>query len=832
MKTKKTKLLFIPMLSLALIGTLFISDILKTNLRIAEKQALEIASTAEAGLQTEIVKRLKAVPEDINKQEYNQIKNSLMRFVEINKDVRFAYIYVEKDEKIYFLVDSESVNSEDYSPPGQEYSEADDATFQALKQSEPIITKPAKDRWGNWVSILIPMKDFKTGNIIAVFGMDYPAKLWITNAIFRISIIVSFIICLLLLMISMYIILIKNMSLREEKLKLALANDKLGDKEEIFRTLFEQSPLGITFGNYNNRIVEANPMFEKIIGRSKEDVIKIGWEAITYPEDLLKNLDYYEKFMTGEIDGFSMIKRYVRPDGSIVWVNMKMAPIKIADKEYISHVCIIEDISERMQTRTDLEESERSYAMLLSNLPGMTYRCKYDRAWTMQFVSGGCYDLTGYRPESLLYNKELTFNDLITPYYRELLWDKWVQILYNKEIFKEEYSITTATGEVKWVYEQGQGVYDDKDEVVAIEGIIIDITDRKKREDEITYLHYHDVLTGLYNRIFFEKEKVRLDSEGQYPLSVIIGDINGLKLINNTIGYSGGDKLIVTIATILKTCCREADILARTGGNEFGILLPKTGAEAADKIIKKIGDACEQYKKDSKEEAYYISISTGVATKMNADELLSDIIKDADDSMYRHKLLQNRSLHSSIIASMKSTLYEKDQKTEEHAQRLIALSKTIGQSMNLTDKQLNELELLSTLHDIGKIGISDGILNKPGKLSDEEWVEMRKHPEIGYRIAMATPELSQIADYILSHHERWDGTGYPQGLKGKEIPLLSRILAVADSYDAMTTDRPYRKALTEETAIGEIKKCSGTQFDPEIADLFLKNLPNIILDKG
>jgi len=141
--------------------------------------------------------------------------------------------------------------------------------------------------------------------------------------------------------------------------------------------------------------------------------------------------------------------------------------------------------------------------------------------------------------------------------------------------------------------------------------------------------------------------------------------------------------------------------------------------------------------------------------------------------------------------------------------------------MKLTVEQLNELELLSTLHDIGKIGVSDNVINKPGKLTCEERVLMNKHPEIGYRIAMASHELLPIANYILCHHERYDGKGYPQGLKGEEIPLLSRIIAIVDAYDAMTEDRSYRKAMAMENAIHEIKKNSGTQFDPEIVKIFV-----------
>lgn len=207
------------------------------------------------------------------------------------------------------------------------------------------------------------------------------------------------------------------------------------------------------------------------------------------------------------------------------------------------------------------------------------------------------------------------------------------------------------------------------------------------------------------------------------------------------------------------------------------------------------------------------------------------IIKVAEDNTYRYILLPDESLHSSIISSIKTILLEKSQETEEHAQRLVELSKTIGKKMNLTDEQLDELELLSVLHDIGKIGVNDSILNKPGKLTEEEWVEMKKHPENGYRIAMSTPELVSIANYILCHHERWDGKGYPQGLKGPNIPLFSRILAIVDAYDAMTQDRLYRKAITKETAIAEIKRNAGTQFDPEIAEIFIEAFYKKIEDK-
>lgn len=366
--------------------------------------------------------------------------------------------------------------------------------------------------------------------------------------------------------------------------------------------------------------------------------------------------------------------------------------------------------------------------------------------------------------------------------------------------------------------------FDSYGKILGLIGISRDITERKKKEEEILYLTYHDSLTGLYNRTFFDEEIHRIDNVDQLPVSVIIGDVNGLKIINDAFGHDEGDKLLCEIAKIISSCLRPGDIAARIGGDEFGILLPKTDSQTVQSVVKQIQNLCDQYINKADKETYYVSIALGPGTKTKSSEPLDKVRNSAEEFMYKRKLLEHKSPHSSILASIKTTMHEKSHETQEHTDRLGILSKKLGSLLNLDEREMVELELLCALHDIGKIGVDERVLTKTAQLTDDEWREMKKHPEIGYRIAMATPEFRGIAEYILCHHERWDGKGYPQGISGEEIPVLSRIISIADAYDAMTNDRIYRKALSKEEAKNEIIKNAGTQFDPLFAGIFAEKV--------
>ncbi|WP_198138390.1 HD domain-containing phosphohydrolase [Clostridium carboxidivorans] len=348
----------------------------------------------------------------------------------------------------------------------------------------------------------------------------------------------------------------------------------------------------------------------------------------------------------------------------------------------------------------------------------------------------------------------------------------------------------------------------------------MDITKRKKSEEDIIYLSYHDQLTGLYNRRYFDEELNRIDNENSIPLTVAMADMNGLKLVNDSFGHAVGDKLIKKVAEIMIKGCRDKDSVIRLGGDEFVILMPNTEMDEAEQIINGINDMALKEKVESVD----ISVSFGYATRKSTEETIDEILKIAEDSMYKKKLFESPSMRSKTINTIISTLYEKNKREQEHSRRVSELCKQLGEAIGMPKGDMEELKIAGLLHDIGKIAIGECILNKKGKLTDEEWEQIKKHSEVGYRILSTVNHMSEMSEYVLHHHERWDGSGYPKGLMKEAIPLQSRIIAIADSYDAMTSERSYRKALSEKIAINELKSNAGTQFDPKLINVFIEKV--------
>jgi diguanylate cyclase (GGDEF)-like protein/PAS domain S-box-containing protein len=350
------------------------------------------------------------------------------------------------------------------------------------------------------------------------------------------------------------------------------------------------------------------------------------------------------------------------------------------------------------------------------------------------------------------------------------------------------------------------------------------ITERKQREESIHYISRHDTLTGLYNRAYFEEERENIDIKENLPLSIIVCDVDGLKLVNDAFGHLAGDNLLIAAAEILKNACRDQDIAIRTGGDEFSVLFPGASNADIEIIFNDINNQSKDKRIQTPDGLQFTSISMGYATKETEEQSLDGVILAAEEYMYRRKLLARKGSHSILMKSIKTTLHEKSYETQEHCSRMSQLARKLGHALEVPYQDLDILELAASLHDVGKISIDLSILQKTEKLTEQDWEALKKHPEVGWRITQAIPELNPISDIVLYHHERWDGTGYPRGLSGEEIPLMARILSIVDAYDAMIEERPYRKAMSKEEAVTEIIKMSGTQFDKSMAEIFVNQV--------
>ncbi len=387
-----------------------------------------------------------------------------------------------------------------------------------------------------------------------------------------------------------------------------------------------------------------------------------------------------------------------------------------------------------------------------------------------------------------------------------------------------EFVVTTKDGrQLTWDFiSQYIGTLPDGRAVAM--SVATDVTERNERESKISFLSYHDALTGLHNRRYYEENLKIIDVPENYPLTIVMSDINGLKLINDAFGHIAGDQLLVSAANIIASYCRESDLLARVGGDEFIIAMPNTTGLEAEKIIEEINKNTKNIKIESIE----LSISFGFDTKVNSQEDIQDIYRSAEDKMYREKLIEIPSMRSGAIEAILKTLHEKDSKSEIHSRIVSEISEKIAIGIGLDRQEAHEVKTAGLLHDIGKIILPSEILTKNGRLTPEEYQVVKGHPEIGFRILNSTTNMRNISNIVLNHHERWDGHGYPRGIKGDAIPLQSRIVAIADAFDAMTSIRTYREVFTNEQAIEEIKKYSGTQFDPEISMYFVNNFDEIM----
>ncbi len=484
-----------------------------------------------------------------------------------------------------------------------------------------------------------------------------------------------------------------NIQYREQSLL-----NKLRSSENRFKLVFRDAPMGVTVTDtLSGEALETNQRYLDIIGYSRKEHSRLTWMDITHPEDLEIDQQELKLLTQGEIEYYTIDKRYIRKDGSVVWVNIAVTHLESTDDNRPIHLCMVSDISARKE---------------------------------------------------------------------------WEEALY--------------------------------------------------------YANTHDPLTDLGNRMMFEEALKRHDREEFYSLAVITSDVNGLKMVNDAFGTEGGDELLVKIAKEVKLIGEEREIPCfRIGGDSFAFILTNTSNSEAQEFVAELQERLNPIQVQSVE----LTISFGMALKQDSFVTIDEVLKRAENDLNRSKLSENPSSRSRAVKTILSALLVKNPREEHHSRRVSELASRLGDHYGLSPKEVGELKTVGLLHDIGKIAIDETILNKEERLTGEEWEAIKRHPETGWRILSSAGEFGELATYVLTHHERIDGEGYPLGLKGDSIPLQARMIAIADAYDAMTSERPYRAKLSVEEAAKELKTHASTQFDCELAQIFVEKELNLAWDE-
>ena len=606
------------------------------------------------------------------------------------------------------------------------------------------------------------------------------------------------------------------------------AEESLADSKAFLQAAFDNSQAGIAIADApDGKLRYVNKAGLMIRNKSEAELINnvdihqyvSSWNILHLDGTPFKDdeVPLAKVVLYGETSSEEFIVRRDNSEDRIVLANA--APIKDNDNNIKAGIVVFLDITEKKRLDEKLVESELTYKALFDySGVGIAYYStdghviSYNQK-AAENMGGASIDFVG---KSIF--------DLFPKENAEFYLDRISKCAASNEPQNYDDFVQLPSGD-QWFFSTYTRILDVNGFVKGVQIISHDITELKEKEKKITYLSYHDQLTGLYNRRFFEEELLRLDTSRNLPLTIAMGDVNGLKLVNDSFGHKMGDQLLICVAEILKKACRKDDIIARVGGDEFSIIFPKTDEADTDMIIQRINKLISQEKIGPLD----FSIAFSSETK-NDDESIDSIIKIAEDRMYRKKLTDSSSLRNRTIRLIMNTLFEKNNRELKHSERVSSLCADIATAMGFEKDEINHIRSAGLMHDIGKIGIDEKVLNSETKLSDDEWKEVKKHSEIGFRILSSAPDFSDIAQDVFSHHERWDGSGYPRGIKGESISVYARVITIADAFDAMISERPYRsgnKAMSIEDAINEIKKNAGSQFDPTIAKIFVEKVLNV-----
>ncbi|MDI9414315.1 MAG: diguanylate cyclase [Bacillota bacterium] len=600
----------------------------------------------------------------------------------------------------------------------------------------------------------------------------------------------------------------------------------ISPREEYYGAMLDSIGDGVIVTDIDGKITWMNPKAQELTGWSKQSALGEPFEEVFVI--INSNTREPHSRVISEVleteDGVTLANHtsLISKNGHEYHIADSAAPIKDRRGNILGVIVVFQDVSEDYRKREALRASEERFRTLFEHsINGIAlHEMIYDDGgnpidYRFLAVNKSFENITGLTAYDIIGRTVSEFLPKIEKYWIE----RYAKVAQEgTQVEFEQYNQDLKKHFIVRAYSPGIGLF---------VTVFHDVTKQKILERELNELAFRDPLTGLYNRRYLERELNRLgEIPDQHPLSILIGDVNGLKIINDSMGHAEGDFVLKAVADAIEKVSRPEDVGARWGGDEFVLLLPKTNSKEGQEIAKKLEEISASAAKNS----ISPSISVGVATKHSVDDSSTDVLRNAENRMYKEKMTNAKSSRNTLVASLQRTLAEKSYETEAHARHLEELALAVGREVGLRESELSQLSLVAILHDIGKVAIPEQILEKPGPLTNKEWKVMREHAAIGYRILVSSPDLIEVAEGVLSHHERWDGRGYPRGLKGEEIPILARIISIVDAYDAMTTDRPYRRKMIPQDAIREIEMCAGTQFDPHLARLFVDMMNQKIVE--
>ncbi len=597
--------------------------------------------------------------------------------------------------------------------------------------------------------------------------------------------------------------------------------DELNRSNERYNELARQSGTITWETDETGLYTYVNPIVKEVYGYSPEELIgKVCFYDLFMDEEKSKlKKKFFEVF--SKKDSFvNFINATKGKNGEAVIVSTNGMPIVSREGTLKGYKGVDTDITERiLMEEQNYMEQEKFRTTLLSVGDGIIAT---DELGSITVMNKIAQHLTGWTQEEA-YGKpfetvfriihEETKKPCKNPAKHVLLTGDTVELAENT-------ALITKSGNIVPIEDSASPIKGKGGKVTGAVIVFRDYTEKREKEREVEYLSFHDHLTGFYNRRYMDDAFIRLDEQQNFPIALITVDVNGLKLTNDAYGHDMGDKLLKAVAAALNQACRTGDIVSRVGGDEFVILLPQTSYKQAESVQSRIKSLSRRINLDS----VIVSLAIGFAVKNEEEQNLWDVLKLAENRMYKNKVKHGKVMRSKTIETVLRSINNKYDKEQIHTERVSLYCEAIAKALELSNQDIERIKTIGVLHDIGKITVSPDILNKKTKLTEEEWNQIKQHPVTGYNILKGVEEYQSFADSVLHHHERWDGRGYPTGLKGEEIPYFARIVTVVDAFEAMTAKRAYQRMKTNEEAIEELKRCAGIQFDPEIVRVFVEKV--------